>query len=273
MRKALPMKLTLPRAWLNDFHALCRRVHRRARHLAVDVSLSFGEDGARCRFVHHTLSIECLHRAQFQQASLLMSLADLDALAKERRGDVVFELTDNGQWTMHWTDRGIPQRLPVRAAESEPEFPSAPSAFIENEARLLSALADCSTIAVESSSRWRLDCVCLCGDTGTVAATDGRQLLEVQGFKFPWTGKLLVPAFLALGSKVIPRERPVRVSTPDQHRHRSCLAIFHAGSDRSAVPGHRGSDSGRGWCKEHCRGAAAGRGVPWALAAATSWCQ
>jgi hypothetical protein len=48
--------------------------------------------------------------------------------------------------------------------------------------------------------RFALGQIQLGGKSGTIAATDGRQLLVYNGFQFPWEEDLLIPASKVFGS-------------------------------------------------------------------------
>jgi hypothetical protein len=79
----------------------------------------------------------------------------------------------------------------------------------DNPASLLSALRDASETAEPASIRFALDHLELCGDSGTISATDSRQVLVQTGFRFPWQGKVLVPRSTLYGNKEL---QPTAVS-------------------------------------------------------------
>jgi len=89
---------------------------------------------------------------------------------------------------------------PPEAAELA-DFPAPPESMTENPASLLTALRDASETAEPASIRFALDHLELCGDSGTISATDSRQVLVQTGFRFPWQGNVLVPRSTLYGHK------------------------------------------------------------------------
>src|SRR5207249_213544 len=55
------------------------------------------------------------------------------------------------------------------------------------------------------------------GAAGRVVATDGRQLLVQEGFTFPWTPDVLVPALGVFGCRELPPDAPVTVGRTEKH--------------------------------------------------------
>lgn len=213
------MRFDVPRSWLHDLRVVCRRLapQRGNRQPVIDIALDFDNHGAVGRFVHPLMTVEFRHRALFHAATLLLSLTDLDAVARQRKGDVWFEMADDLSWSMHWNDRDVPQRLPVRTADSPTQTSAVPLEMATNEPRLLGALADVCEVAAETASRYRLDCVCLFGQKGEIVATDGRQLLSATGFEFPWKGDVLVPALPIFAAKVFPTSLSNKIGRTDTH--------------------------------------------------------
>jgi hypothetical protein len=95
------------------------------------------------------------------------------------------------------------------------EFPTSPETMTDNPASLLAALRDACQIADPTSTRFALDYIELCGDSGTIAATDGRQVLVQRGFSFPWQGKLLVPRSTVFGYKELRPTNAIAISAND----------------------------------------------------------
>jgi len=62
-----------------------------------------------------------------------------------------------------------------------------------NPPGLMAALKEASLTCDHNSARYALSCIRLRGETGGLAATDSRQLLEESGFSFPWDDDVLIP--------------------------------------------------------------------------------
>jgi hypothetical protein len=55
------------------------------------------------------------------------------------------------------------------------------------------------------------------GTTGSIAATDGRQVLLQGGFSFPWAGDVLVRRSPVFACRDLPRDRPISIGRTDAH--------------------------------------------------------
>jgi hypothetical protein len=109
---------------------------------------------------------------------------------------------------MRWTDRGVPRRSECSQRPAvEESFPTPPTSFVTNDAELWKALGDAVTCTDEESKRYALGCLQLCGGSGRIEATDGRQALVQTGYRFAWEENLLVPANKLLGyAEIAPGE-------------------------------------------------------------------
>jgi hypothetical protein len=74
---------------------------------------------------------------------------------------------------------------------------------------LLRALADAAQTAAPQETARAVHRVLLCGSTGQVIATDGRQLLIQGGFTFPFKDEVLIPGVGVWGSKELPHDEEV----------------------------------------------------------------
>ena len=112
-----------------------------------------------------------------------------------------------------WSDRGVPatREYDVPEVGTGVDFPDPPDSWHEAAPALLDALAEASATAGEASARYALDCIQIRGGRGEVAATDGRQLLVLGGFHFPWPGDLLVGRCPAFARPELPRDDGVDV--------------------------------------------------------------
>lgn len=146
----------------------------------------------------------------------------LDALADiEGKDDatVALEAATPDRTVARWSDRGIPQarEYAVPAIDSLGQFPSPPTAWTEMAPGLLDALAEATDTSADDSTRYALGCLQLRGESGSIAATDGRQVLIRAGFAFPWDGEVLIPRSPLFGCKDLPRDLPLQVGKTDDH--------------------------------------------------------
>jgi len=96
-------------------------------------------------------------------------------------------------------------------SETSKKFPEKPANFAENPHHLLKALASASEVCDPDSTRYALACLQLRGPQGIIAATDGRQLMQLSGFTFPWEGDLLVPRNKIFASPELADDHPILV--------------------------------------------------------------
>jgi hypothetical protein len=117
----------------------------------------------------------------------------------------------DGDLIATWQDASVPvvMRYSPPDATELGDFPAPPESMVDNPVSLLTALRDASETAEPASIRFALDHLELCGDSGTISATDSRQVLVQTGFRFPWQGKVLVPRSTLYGNKEL---QPTAVS-------------------------------------------------------------
>jgi len=176
--------------------------------------------GITARFHRPPLAVEC--RLPGRVGVAASAALPLEALADfEGRDDspVMLRSGEAGRTTVHWGDRGIPQAREYAAAEpaSLARFPDPPARFEPCPAGLLDALAEAAGTTDEDSTRYALGCIALRGATADIAATDGRQVLIRDGFRWPWGGTVLVRRTPLFVSKEMPRDRPVEVGKTETH--------------------------------------------------------
>ena len=117
-----------------------------------------------------------------------------------------------GRCTAQWRDGSVPQlteydSTPPRDAD---KFPGLPEPFAENPPALLAAITAASETTDPTSARYALGCIRLRGEDGSLAGTDGRQLLVQRGFSFSWVGDVLVPRTKVFATDLA-GEVPVRI--------------------------------------------------------------
>jgi hypothetical protein len=176
--------------------------------------------GLRVRHHHAHLAVECLLPGTDRPAEAialpLEALADVEGRAET---SVVLEAAAPGRTVARWEDRGIPQarEYAVPAPLGLPPFPEAPAAFAPCAEGLLEALDAAGETGTDDSTRYALNCIQLRAGTFGVVATDGHQVLAQGGFRFPWSGDLLVRRSPIFTSKELPRDRPIEVGKTDSH--------------------------------------------------------
>jgi hypothetical protein len=146
----------------------------------------------------------------------LEALADLEG---RDESNLALEAVAGDRTVVRWSDRGIPQsrEYPVAAVEGLPPFPGPPRSWSPSPDGLLGALAEAVATAAEDDTRYALSCLALRGPSGTIAATDGRQVLVQGGFTFPWEGEVLVRRSPLFACRELPRELPVSIGRTETH--------------------------------------------------------
>jgi hypothetical protein len=174
--------------------------------------LSVEEGQLRARHRYGAIAVEHAGPSAWPSSgSVALPLEALADLEGHDDSNVALEATVGGRTVVRWSDRGIPQsrEYPVAAIEGLPPFPEPPRSWSPSPTGLLEAVAT----AAEDDTRHALGCLVLRGATGTIAATDGRQVLIQGGPTFHRKGEVLVrrsPLFAA-------RELPVSIGKIDTH--------------------------------------------------------
>jgi hypothetical protein len=145
----------------------------------------------------------------------------LDALAEVEGRDgtpVVLEAVAPDRTAVRWEDRGIPQTREYAVPVLAP-FPEPPADWQDSPPGLLTALAEASATASDDNTRYALSCLQLQarGEDHQVIATDGRQLLVQSGFRYPWSGNVLVRRSPIFACRELPREEPLALGKTETH--------------------------------------------------------
>jgi hypothetical protein len=85
------------------------------------------------------------------------------------------------------------------------------------DVKLLAALHECGRTAARESGRYALSKVQLRGKAGRVIGTDGKIALLCEGFDFPVTEDVLVPALPVFGAKPLARIAEVKIGRTSPH--------------------------------------------------------
>lgn len=218
--------LTIPRCLARQVRAVFRRLVRKADSGQAQVMLQAGTDGLRIRLHHRDCGAEYHQPGSLPSEVLILPL---EAFARfEGRSDspVSLERTEQGMIRAQWQDGIVPQLADYEAGDPEKltPFPDLPEQMLPNGPGLWKALADATQSAAREGLRYALDRLQLRGHTGTMVATDGRQLLLQKGFRFPWTEDVLLPSSPVFACPELPDDLPVSVGRTPTHIH------FQAGS-------------------------------------------
>jgi hypothetical protein len=194
--------LTIPRSVLQSFLTVCRRagIRKVRRSAGPVITMLSNTGGYRLQVLTRDLAIEYAASISGPDIAVRLPLDALDTCAGRRDEPVTFDVEVDSRIELRWTDRGVPRRSECSQPPAvEESFPTPPTSFVTNDAELWKALGDAVTCTDEESKRYALGCLQLCGGSGRIEATDGRQALVQSGFSFTWEENLLVPGNKLLG--------------------------------------------------------------------------
>jgi hypothetical protein len=136
-----------------------------------------------------------------------------------KSGSVQLEVLASGKGRASWDDGELPRSLELATVVSQSvlPLPERPSLWQPIEPAFLDALAEAARTAAPESVRLALSRLQLCGSTGQIIATDGRQLLVQGGFSLPWKEDVLIPALPLFASRQMPREGPLALGRTPSH--------------------------------------------------------
>jgi Phosphate-selective porin O and P len=207
--------IELPCREAGRFRALMRRcVVGRPRGPAPPVLLHQAHDRLTLAtsFPDTTLSLRLSSEAPTEEERIVPS-ALLEAIEGAGAGSAAVDLDESGRIRCRWTDRGAPRESAFDAVDvgSAPRMPSQPPRMRPSDHFLLSALHECGRTTSSESIRFAFGKTQLRGKDGQIVATDGRQLLVWNGFRFPFSDNVLVPAVPVFGSRELGSQTSVRV--------------------------------------------------------------
>ena len=211
--------ITIPRSLVRQVRAVFRRaLHPSGRTPAPAVQLSADAAGLTIRAVGHETAAEYRLPGSFAAAEIRLPFDFLEDC--EGRGDepLAIEAAGKDKVQVQWRDR-IPQ-LMVYSSPSVKEVgvcPAVPAEMSAPDPRLLGALRDAMPLTDPNSSRYALGNLELCGASGQIVATDGRNILFQDGFQFPWQDKVLLPRTTFFGCKDWPQENPIRIGVTERY--------------------------------------------------------
>jgi hypothetical protein len=118
-----------------------------------------------------------------------------------------------------WLDTGTPRTVEFEtvAPDSLPPLPPLPKKLVAMPDDFLRGLGAAVQTTARASTRCAWTRLQLCGPSGQLIATDGRQLLIQSGFTFPWQGTILVPRLSLFGRRGAPVSGPVALGRTQTH--------------------------------------------------------
>lgn len=207
--------ITVPRTVLRNCQAVFRRLLRKPLGPKEVVSIHAGKEGIHLRLHHAEMPAEYHHAGSHAEDTVQLppeALAEVEA----REGDVTFENTHAGQVQARWHQGGLPrvrnfQSPNIKEKTAFPEVPRlAPMSPL-----LWKALTEANLCTAHDNVRYALSRIQL-RKSGEVVATDGRQLLWVSGFSFPFGQDVLIPRSSVFGCREVPVVEPVLMGLADQ---------------------------------------------------------
>jgi hypothetical protein len=212
--------ITITRRQARSLRGILRRTSLGLARKGPALPLVFQADGTQLLALYRYDRLAITHAVPDRQAAATIALP-LDALADiEGRDDspITLEAAGRDRAIARWTDRGVSQsrEYNIPTISSIDAMPPPPDSWSPAPEGFLGALAEAALTAGEASPRYALDCIQISSD-GSIAATDGRQVLIQKGFSFPWTGEALVrlaPLFRGHG---LPQDQPVAIARIDGH--------------------------------------------------------
>lgn len=186
--------ITIPGLVIQQFRTVVRKgLGITKRQPAPTVNLQATQSGLRMCVQTEEVTVEYFSPSQGTLSTKRAVSFDLFRECSAGKATDVSLCIKDEELVASWTKAGIPQmtRQPVR---EQIELPVTPQTWCSNSSELLTAVRDACGTTDSESARYALSHIRLRGSDGQIAATDGRQLLAVKGFEFPWNDEVLVPA-------------------------------------------------------------------------------
>lgn len=205
--------ITITRRTIQQFRAVLRRT---LGHFRTGPAIGFYADaeGLTVKSVGTDAAVELRVPGRQQAAETLwLPCAALDDFEGKKDDLVELSAGENNRISAAWRDGSVP-RLVAYDSPRPPDadkLPALPEMLRENPPSLLKAFGEASDTADPGSARYALGCIRLRGEDGSLAATDGRQLLLQHGFHFPWTDDVLVPRSKVFTLANLTGNEPVKV--------------------------------------------------------------
>ncbi|MCA9417349.1 MAG: hypothetical protein KC917_13800, partial [Candidatus Omnitrophica bacterium] len=130
-----------------------------------------------------------------------------------------------------WETKGLASRFKFNALLEFPDFkcPEEETFTILDRERFQAEYLKCKECTSDERARFILDSIALDGNESQMLATDGRQMYQAKGVKFPWEERLLLPAL-----KCFPEKRMLSVGSLEMAKT-DRLLVFRNGPWTYAV--------------------------------------
>lgn len=212
--------ITISRSIIRQFRSVLRRAGAFKPHSSLCEPLVLVTDGngVKIRSQSYDVAIQRELPGRFPDEQIILPQQFLDDCGGRKDVTVTIEQQPDGQIAAQWREGNIPQLLQYAVWSKELlEWPAMPESMTVNEAGLLEALFWASDATDPESSRYALGCVQFQGSSGSLVATDGRQLLVQRGYELPWREDVLAPGSKLFASPELPRDQTLGVGKTDTH--------------------------------------------------------
>jgi hypothetical protein len=212
--------IQIPRTVVRKFRAVLRKtVLSGSPQPRPAVLLQAGRDGLVLRAQSTHVAVEYDLPGKFGPEQLAISLDALERIEGKDDSLVSLDAASSDKVVARWTDGGIPQLAEFDLVDPKtlPQFPSRPDSWASQGPELLHALCDASQSADASPVKYALHMIQLQGKTGSVVGTDGRQLFLQSGFRFPFSGDMLVPQVPFFGCREFAGISAVEIGQTEKH--------------------------------------------------------
>jgi hypothetical protein len=212
--------ITISRSIIRQIRTVLKRagIYKTRLALSSPLFLIGSREGLKLRAQSHEVAICYDLPGDFAAEQMILPQQFLDDCEGRKDEPVTLEAQPDGRSTAQWREAGIPQLVQYDAWKKPiSDWPAMPETLAANEPGLLEALAMASETTDSASSRFALGCIQFQGDNGSLAATDGRQLLVQRGYKFPWEVDLLAAGVRMFSGPDLPHDESVGIGRTDQH--------------------------------------------------------
>ncbi len=213
--------IAFPRRLARRFRAACAKcISGRPRGPApcVVIRQANGRITLTATFPEVTLEFGCAAPARGLTEILVVPMTAIETVAANSDELVEFDAGENLDGVARWAGDGAPGSVPVTFVLPGKQHDPLPRPETKPvAARVLVALHEAGRTSSREDGRFALSRVQVCGAKGRVVATDGKIAVLFDGFTFPFTGDVLVPAVPLFGSPEVRDETEVRVGRTASH--------------------------------------------------------
>jgi hypothetical protein len=213
--------IAIPRALARQFRTVLRRslLDQEPRHSWPLVVCRADPDGVVLQVCQGDRALRYHHAGTYPPEAIAFRASALATFEGRRDDPVELQQLTFGKGQARWSEEGVPQVLDLETVvpDTAPEFPCLPTQFTPMPAGFVPALVEATKTTARESVRFALTHVQWRGPSGTLVATDGRQLLIQGGFAFPWSDAVLLPRLPGFGARELAVEEEVAVGRTQTH--------------------------------------------------------